>query len=146
MILCGQTTSGVIRKVDGQMKRKSIFFLGVIVYYTALVIPVFANSGQKKQPQTVPYHSLLMCTNTIIRSNFYAYMRCRHSAKEEFLYRHQYVSAGDKIFFENGQILEIEKNFYSYNGVTNSIPNQLMFNCLITATTNLPNRCIWSCK
>jgi len=128
------------------MKCKNIFFLCVIVYYMAFTFRVFANSGQKKRPQTVPYHSLLMCTNSVIRSNFYAYMRCRYSAKDEFLYRHQYVSIGDKVFFENGQTLEIGKNFYSYNGVTNSIPKQLMFNCLITATTNLPNRCIWSCK
>ena len=89
---------------------------------------------------------MMMFTNSVVKANFYAYMRCRHSANQKYMYRHEYVTVGDKIFFENGLALELGKDFYLYNEITNPIPHGLMFNCLITGTTNLPNRCIWDCE
>ena len=99
-----------------------------------------------KRPRRSPPFSSLICTNAVVDAYFHSYLRCRFAADESYGYLHTYVKVGDRICFENGSVLEITTTSYSYNGSTNSFPDNSMFGCVVTSTTIMTNACIWDCE
>ena len=126
--------------------KKMLLFLCVMIGCVPFAMRTFAKPKGGNNARVIPPHSCLMCTNSVVRMNFYAYMKCKRPNERLPTYRHEYVQVGDVFSFENGLLLEIEASYYLCNGVTNIIPKQSMFNCLLTSTTNIPNRCIWDCE
>ena len=72
---------------------------------------------------------------------FFSFMRCKQKVGEDFTYhRYRTIPANGRVFYENGSILEINGDKFSYLGVTNSLNTAL--NYVLTSTTNHPNRFI----
>lgn len=116
-----------------------IKFLTSLVIMASLNLAVAEMGGHGNKPYT------RLCYDAGGRTNiyFFSFMRCKQKVDEDFTYhRYRTIPANGRVFYENGGVLDINGDRFSYLGVTNSLTNAR--NYVLTPTTIHPNRFIRS--
>lgn len=114
-------------------------FLTSLVIMASLSLAVAEMVGHGNKPHT------RLCYNAGGGTNiwFFSFMRCKQKVDEDFTYhRYRTIPANGRVFYENGGVLDIDGENFSYLGVTNSLTHAT--NYVLTPTTIHPNRFIRS--